>query len=77
MRMLYNLLLKSKYSLKYYYNEKSFTFYEEHGDWSKQFTVSKYGQNYIVDGFEGTKDFIKTFKIELKKYKDVIKYLEI
>lgn len=71
------MLLKSQYSLKHYYSAKSFTFYKENGDWSKQFTVSKYGKQYVVDGFEGTKNFIKTFKVELSTYKDVVKYLQI
>ena len=75
MDTIYKLLLKSKYSLKHYYSSKAFTFNETNGDWSKQFTVSKYGKTYIVDGFEGLRNMIKTFKFECNTYKEVVKYL--
>jgi len=77
MKRIYELLLKSKYKLNHYYSDKAFTFEEVNGDWSKQFTISKYGRKYKVDGFEGTANCIRTFNIELDTYQEVIKYLGI
>jgi hypothetical protein len=77
MKRLYELLLKSKYVLKHYYCEKSFAFEETNGGWSKQFTVSKYSKKYVVDGFEGSSNFIRTFKVEFDTYQEVVKYLGI
>ena len=77
MKKIYELLLKSKYNLIHYYGEKAFTFEENNGNWSKQFTISKYGRMYVVDGFEGTPNAIQTFKVEFNTYKEVIKYLGI
>lgn len=77
MNKLYELLLKSKYCLLHYFGEKSYTFGETNGGWSKQFNVSKYGKKYIVDGHEGMSNFIKTFRVEFDTYKEVIKYLGI
>lgn len=77
MKTLYKLLLESKYYLKHYYGEKAFTFAEDNGEWSIQFTVSKYGKKYIVDGFEGTRNCIRTFKSELDTVKEVIDCLKI
>jgi hypothetical protein len=75
MNKLYNLLLQSKYYLINYYGEKAFTFGELKGDWSKQFTISKYSKKYVVDGFEGLPNIIKTFKKEFDTYKEVVEYL--
>lgn len=77
MKTIYQLLLQSKYYLKHYYSEKAFTFGEDNGEWSKQFSVSKYGKKYVVDGFEGTRNCIRTFKSEFDTYKEVIVYLNI
>ena len=77
MKTLYELLLKSKYQLAKYYGEKAFTFKEVNGEWSKQFTVSKFGKKYVVDGFEGTENMIRKFEVEFDTYKEVVKYLGI
>lgn len=78
MKKLYNILLKSKYKLKCYYCEKSFTFEQDYRNGlTYQFNVSKYGKKYKIDGFEGINNMIKTFKIELDKLSEVLKYLGI
>ena len=77
MNKLYNLLLKSKYSLEHFYSYKSYTFKLVDGKWEKIVTISKYGVKYVVDGFEGLSNCIKTFKCEFRTYKEVVKYLGI
>jgi hypothetical protein len=77
MKRIYELLLKSKYELMHYYCEKAFTFGETNGNWSKQFSVSKWSKKYVVDGFEGTANCIRTFKVEFDTCKEVIEYLKI
>jgi len=75
MDTIYKILLNSKYNLSHYYNSKAFTFEEENGNWKKQFTISKYGKTYCVDGFEGLPNMIRTFKKEFSTYKEVVTYL--
>jgi len=77
MSRLYDRLLNSKYELLHYYGLYAFSFEEKNGDWGKQFTVSKYGKKYVIDGFEGTRNVIKAFKIELDTLKEVYIYLGI
>lgn len=77
MNKLYQLLLKSKYTLSHYYCEKAYSFEEANGNWRKYFTVSKYGAKYVVEGHEGIPNFIKTFQNEFNTYKEVVNYLDI
>jgi len=77
MRRLYDRLVNSKYELLHYYGLKLFSFEEKNGTWSKQFTVSKYGKKYVIYGFEGTQNIIKTFKAEIETLKEVYIYLGI
>lgn len=76
-KKLYELLCKSKYTYVRHYGDKAFVFNEVNGNWEKRFTVSKYGKVYVVDGYEGLPNIIKTFRVEFNTYKEVVEYLGI